>query len=146
MSSQRFLGLKITPLTRRRLYNFRANRRGFWSLWVFLAVFGFTLFAEVVANDKPILIRYDGAFYFPIATSYSETTFGGDFPTEADYHDPTVVENNDFVHIGQRGKTVGDTENSPAFFELIDCLLNFRFRVGIQGGGGFVEDEDRGIP
>ena len=92
MSSQRFLGLKITPLTRRRLYNFRANRRGFWSLWVFLAVFGFTLFAEVVANDKPILIRYDGAFYFPIATSYSETTFGGDFPTEADYHDPTVVD------------------------------------------------------
>jgi len=92
MNQDRFLGMKITPLTRRRLHNFRANRRGFWSLWIFLAVFGFTLLAEVVANDKPVLIRYDGAFYFPIAVSYPETTFGGDFPTEADYHDPAVVE------------------------------------------------------
>ncbi len=92
MIQDRFLGMKITPLTRRRLHNFRANRRGFWSLWIFLAVFGFTLLAEVVANDKPVLVRYDGAFYFPIAVSYPETTFGGDFPTEADYHDPAVVE------------------------------------------------------
>ncbi len=92
MIQDRFLGMRITPLTRRRLHNFRANRRGFWSLWIFLAIFGFTLFAEVVANDKPVLIRYDGAFYFPIAVSYPETTFGGDFPTEADYHDPAVVD------------------------------------------------------
>ena len=61
MIQDRFLGMRITPLTRRRLHNFRANRRGFWSLWIFLAIFGFTLFAEVVANDKPVLIRYEHA-------------------------------------------------------------------------------------
>jgi microcin C transport system permease protein len=82
--------VRMTPLTRRRLANFRANRRGYWSLWVFLAIFGISLFAEFIANDRPILIRYDGAFYMPIFTAYPETTFGGEFPTEADYRDATV--------------------------------------------------------
>ena len=85
-----FLGRRITPLTRRRLDSFRANRRGFWSLWVFLVVFGVTLFAEFVANDRPQLIQYDGAYYMPVFHDYPETTFGGVFPTEADYHDPEV--------------------------------------------------------
>jgi microcin C transport system permease protein len=85
-----FLGRRITPLTRRRLDNFRANRRGFWSLWIFLAVFGVTLIAEFVANDRPLLIYFDGGIYLPMFHSYPETTFGGVFPTEADYHDPTV--------------------------------------------------------
>jgi microcin C transport system permease protein len=85
-----FLGRKITPLSRRRLDNFRANKRGFWSLWIFLALFIVTLFAEFVANDRPLLIRYDSAFYMPVFHSYPETTFGGVFPTEADYHDPDV--------------------------------------------------------
>jgi microcin C transport system permease protein len=89
--AERILGVKLTPLTRRRLRNFRANRRGFWSLWIFLALFGASLFAELIANDKPLLIRYQGAFYFPVAMSYSETVFGGEFPTEADYHDPFVI-------------------------------------------------------
>jgi len=91
VTADRFLGVRITPLTRRRLHNFRANRRGFWSLWIFLALFVLTLFAEFVANDKPILVRYDGAFYMPVFVSYPETSFGGEFPTEADYHDPEVV-------------------------------------------------------
>lgn len=82
----------LTPLTRRRLHNFRANRRGYWSLWIFLALFFFTLFAEFVANDKPLVVRYDGAFYFPVVATYPETVFGGDFPTEADYRDPFVRE------------------------------------------------------
>ncbi len=56
----RFLGRRISPLTRRRLHNFRANRRGFWSLWIFLAIFVVALFAEFVANDKPFLAYYDG--------------------------------------------------------------------------------------
>ncbi|MBM3548447.1 MAG: ABC transporter permease [Alphaproteobacteria bacterium] len=90
-ATERFLGMKITPLTRRRLYNFRANRRGFWALWIFLLLFFVTLFAEFIANDKPILVRYDGAFYSPVLVSYPETTFGGEFPTEADYHDQVVV-------------------------------------------------------
>ena len=88
----RLFGWHITPLTERRLANFRANRRGYWSLWIFLALFFFTLFADFVANDKPLLARFDGAFYYPIFTSYPETAFGGDFETEADYSDPFVVE------------------------------------------------------
>ncbi|MBV8777597.1 MAG: ABC transporter permease [Alphaproteobacteria bacterium] len=80
----------MTPLTRRRLDNFRANRRGFWSFWIFLVLFGATLFAEFIANDRPLLIRYDGAFYMPVFATYPETAFGGVFPTEADYTDPEV--------------------------------------------------------
>jgi microcin C transport system permease protein len=90
--SERFLGLKISPLTRRRLINFRANRRGFWSLWIFLGLFTITLFAEFVANDKPLLVRYDSRFYFPVFHEYPETVFGGFLPTEADYRDPEVAE------------------------------------------------------
>ena len=82
----------MTPLTQRRLRNFRANRRGFWSLWIFLVLFIASLGAELIANDRPILIRYDGSYYFPAFVSYPETTFGGDFPTEADYRDPFVRE------------------------------------------------------
>jgi len=74
----------------RRWQLFRANRRGFWSLWIFLALFGLSLGAELIANDRPLLVRYDGAFYVPVLVSYPETTFGGDFPTEADYRDPAV--------------------------------------------------------
>src|SRR5258708_1646143 len=83
--------MKLTPLGRRRLQNFRANRRGFWSLWVFLFFFVITLFAEFLANDGPILFADDGHYYLPVLVSYPETTFGGDFPTEADYHDPEVA-------------------------------------------------------
>jgi len=78
-------------MTARRLHNFRLNRRGFWSLWIFLALFTFSLFAELFVNDKPLLIRYDGRFYFPILEEYPETAFGGFLPTEADYRDPEVA-------------------------------------------------------
>ena len=87
-----FLGLAITPLNRRRLDNFNANRRGYWSLWIFLFIFFVTLFAEFIANDKPLLVRYDGEFYMPVFVKYTETTFGGDFETEAEYTDPEVAE------------------------------------------------------
>ncbi|HZM35335.1 MAG TPA: ABC transporter permease [Burkholderiales bacterium] len=80
----------MTPLTRRRLAAFRANRRGFWSLWVFLALFISSLGAELIANEKPALVYYDGEFYSPMLTAYPETTFGGEFKTEADYRDPYV--------------------------------------------------------
>ncbi|MGF1608449.1 MAG: ABC transporter permease [Kiloniellales bacterium] len=88
----RFLGIAISPITRRRLHNFRANRRGFWSLWIFLVLFVLSLFAELIANDRPILVYYDGGFYLPILKAYPETAFGGMFETEADYRDPFVVE------------------------------------------------------
>lgn len=84
--------MTASPLTRRRLRNFRANRRGYWSLWIFLALFVASLFAEVIANDRPLLVRYDGRFYVPVLRSYPETAFGGVFPTEADYRDPYVIE------------------------------------------------------
>ncbi len=87
-----FLGLRITPIMRRRLANFARNRRGFWSLWIFLALFFLSLFAEFIANDKPLLIRYDGEFYIPVFVEYPETTFDGEFLTEADYRDPFVIE------------------------------------------------------
>lgn len=85
-------GFRMTPLTRRRLYNFRANKRGYWSLWIFLALFFTSLFAELIANDRPLLVRFDGAFYAPVLAVYPETMFGGDFATEADYRDPFVIE------------------------------------------------------
>lgn len=91
MAEDRLLGMEITPLTRRRLASFRANGRGFWSLWIFLGLFILSLFADFIANEKPILVRYDGAFYLPILKFYPETTFGGVMPTEADYTDPAVV-------------------------------------------------------
>ena len=86
------LGIRITPMTRRRLGNFRANRRGFWSMWIFLAVFLFALPAEFVANDKPLLVKYEGGYFFPVLFSYPETIFGGDFETEAEYREIDVQE------------------------------------------------------
>jgi microcin C transport system permease protein len=90
----RFLGipLRLTPLGIRRIENFKANRRGYWSLIVFLLLFGVSLFAEFIANDRPLVVRYDGKWYFPVFVAYPETTFGGDFPTEADYRDPYIRE------------------------------------------------------
>src|SRR5437879_10850517 len=70
-----FLGRRITPLTRRRLDNFRANRRGFWSLWLFLVLFVASLFAEFIANDRPLLMQYHGAYYFPVFPNYTEPVF-----------------------------------------------------------------------
>jgi microcin C transport system permease protein len=88
----RFLGFRITPLTRRRLDLFRRNRLAVGSLWVFVAILTVTLFAEFLCNDRPLLVRYDGAFYTPIFKSYPETTFGGFFVAEAEYRDPIVRE------------------------------------------------------
>ena len=76
-----------TPLMQRRLNNFRKNKRGFWSLWVFLLLFVVSLFAEFIANDRPVVIWFKGDVYLPIFEFYSETDFGGDFETEADYTD-----------------------------------------------------------
>ncbi|HEX3971228.1 MAG TPA: ABC transporter permease [Stellaceae bacterium] len=81
----------MTPLTRRRLKNFRANRRGFWSLWLFLLLFFVSMFAEFIANDRPLLVRFDGQFYFPVFADYNESDFGGDLPIPADYRDPAIT-------------------------------------------------------
>lgn len=82
--------MKLSPLTRRRFAQFRANTRGYVSLWLFLVLFFIALFADFIANDKPLLIKFDGQYYFPIFKSYPETVFGGDFETEAQYRDAFV--------------------------------------------------------
>ncbi|KGM50387.1 peptide ABC transporter permease [Pseudooceanicola atlanticus] len=81
---------ELSPLNKRRWRNFRRNGRAFWSLIIFTILFGLSLFAEFIANDKPFLVQYRGEFYFPTFQFYPETTFGGDFRTEAIYRDPEV--------------------------------------------------------
>ena len=80
----------MNPVTRRRLRAFRANRRAFWSLLAFLTIFAVSMCAELVANDRPLLVRFQGQFYAPVFRTYPETVFGGDFETEADYRDPHI--------------------------------------------------------
>lgn len=71
---------------------FRRHRRGYWSLWIFIAVIVLTMFAEMLSNDRPLLVHYDDGYYIPLFHDYPETTFGGDFLTTTDYHDPYIVE------------------------------------------------------
>jgi microcin C transport system permease protein len=79
---------QLSPINIRRWYNFKANRRGYWSLWIFLVLFVISLFAEFIANDQPLFIRYDGKNYFPVIFTYPDTEFGDDLGTAADYRDP----------------------------------------------------------
>ena len=83
--------MKLSKLNQRRLENFKRNRRGYYSFWIFSILFIISLFANFIANEKPLLIKYDSNFYYPVFSFYSETTFGGDFETEADYKDPYVI-------------------------------------------------------
>ena len=80
---------RLSPLNRRRWQNFTANRRGFWSLWIFLILFVITGLAELVANDRPLLVEYKGEFYYPIVVDYPEEVFGGFLPV-TNYRDPFV--------------------------------------------------------
>ena len=82
----------MSPLTRRRIIQFRANRRGLWSLWIFLGIFLISLFAEGVANDKPLLVIFEDRLYFPVIETVLESEYGGEFATEAEYRDDYVRE------------------------------------------------------
>ena len=82
--------MALSPLNQRRWRNFTRNRRAYWSLWIFAVLFGISLFAELVANDKPILVNYRGEYFVPIFNFYPETAFGSDVETEAAYRDPEV--------------------------------------------------------
>jgi microcin C transport system permease protein len=89
--------ISISPINRRRWQNFKANRRGYWSLWLFLGLFVISLFAEFIANDKPIFIHVNGRFFFPAVVTYPDTAFGKPddpnlFGTAADYRDPYLIE------------------------------------------------------
>ncbi|MGQ3676614.1 ABC transporter permease [Xanthobacter sp. TB0139] len=82
----------LSPLNRRRLLNFRRNKRGYWSFVIFSILFVLSMGANFIANDKPLLISYEDHFYIPVFKAYPETDFGGDFETTADYRDPYVQE------------------------------------------------------
>jgi microcin C transport system permease protein len=82
--------MALSPLNARRWRNFKRNRRALWSLVIFSILFGLSLFAELLANDRPLLVSYRGEIRSPIVSFYSEQDFGGDFPTEAAYSDPEV--------------------------------------------------------
>jgi microcin C transport system permease protein len=82
--------LRLSPINRRRLESFKANRRGWWSLWIFLALFVLSLFAEVIANDRPLLVSYKGEILVPVAVDYPEEKFGG-FLATTDYRDPFIA-------------------------------------------------------
>nr|WP_233427610.1 microcin C ABC transporter permease [Rouxiella silvae] len=81
----------LNAINRARWARFRQNSRGFWSLWIFLILFLLALFSNVIANEKPLLVNYQGHFYLPVLFNYSESTFGGKLQTTTDYQDPFVV-------------------------------------------------------
>ena len=83
--------LRLSPVSRRRFDRFKANRRGWWSLWLFVALFALSLCGELIANDKPLLLSYQGSLYFPVFKRYTEQEFGGQLPFQADYR-------SDYVH------------------------------------------------
>ena len=83
--------MNLSKLNQRRLNNFKNNKRGYYSFWIFTFLFIVTLFADFIANEKPLLVKFNSNYYYPIFSYYPETTFGGDFETEADYKDPYVI-------------------------------------------------------
>lgn len=82
---------RLSPVNQRRLANFRKNRRGYWSLWIFLVLFGITLCAELIANDRPVIASYKGELLFPVAVNYPESKFGGFLAVTA-YRDPFIAD------------------------------------------------------
>lgn len=81
---------RLSPLTQRRWRNFKTNRRGYWSLRIIMVLIVMSLFAEIIANDAPLVLNYEGQFYFPTLVTYPESTFGSVFDTEAEYRDKEV--------------------------------------------------------
>jgi len=80
--------MRLSPVNQQRWLRFRHNRRGYWSLWIFLVIFALSLGADLLANEKPLLVRYQQRWFVPLLVSYSESDFGGALPTAADYQDP----------------------------------------------------------
>lgn len=93
LSSNRSVRMTASLSPRQRIWQrFRRNRLGYWSLVIFIVLFVVSLFAEALSNDRPLVARYEGQWYFPLIHTYPETTFGGDFPTPTDYLDPYIRE------------------------------------------------------
>lgn len=84
--------MALSPINQRRFARFKLHKRGWYSLWLFSILFVLSLGAEFIANDKPLVVSYDGALYFPVLKRYPETTFGGEFPLQANYKSPYIQE------------------------------------------------------
>ena len=84
--------MALSPINQRRFARFKEHKRGWYSLWIFLILFILSLGAEFIANDKPLVVQYDGELYFPVVKRYPETTFGGEFPLQANYKSPYIQE------------------------------------------------------
>ena len=102
--------ISLSPIAIRRLSNFKANRRGYISFWIFLVLFTISLFAELIANDKPIIISYDSKIYFPIIETYSETKFGGDFEVKSTSNPKKLVKEwaGKIIHLTMFGISIDD--------------------------------------
>lgn len=83
--------INLSP-AKRAWMRFKTNRRGYYSLWIFSILLFISLFAEVISNDKPLIIHFEQQYYYPLWNDYPETTFGGDFVSKTDYNDPYVIE------------------------------------------------------
>jgi microcin C transport system permease protein len=81
---------RLSPANQRRLANFRGSSRGYWSFWLFAVLFGISLIGNVIANDRPLMVGYNGGIYFPVLKDYPETAFGGDFETAVQFRDPYI--------------------------------------------------------
>ncbi|WP_205340403.1 ABC transporter permease [Denitrificimonas caeni] len=84
--------MALSPINQRRFARFKSHKRGWYSLWLFLILFVLSLGAEFIANDKPLVVQYDGELYFPVLKRYPETAFGGEFPLQANYKSPYIQE------------------------------------------------------
>jgi len=116
---------------------FKANKRGYYSLRLFIVLFGLSLFAEILSNDKPLLVYYESSFYVPILKNYPETTFGGDFATEADYVDPYVKK-----LLTEKGNWAIYPPN-PFSYDTIN-YYNQRPNPAAPSGDNFLGTDDRG--
>lgn len=110
--------MRLSPVNQQRWQRFRHNRRGYWSLWIFLIIFVLSLGAELLANDKPLLVHYQQRWYMPLLFNYSESDYGGDFATPADYQDPWLKQ-----RIAQQGWAIW----APIRFG--DSTINFATNV-----------------
>ena len=131
--------MALSPLNQRRWRNFRRNSRAFWSLVIFATLFVLSMFAEVIANDRPILVNYRGEYYLPAYRFYPETDFAGDFKTEANYRDPVVrclietggyqpcLDDPDATLAGVRGGSISDPSIQKGW--AIWPLIPFSYRT-----------------
>ena len=132
--------MALSPLNQRRWNNFRRNKRAFWSFWIFSVLFVLSLFAEFIANDKPILVSYRGELHMPIFKFYPETAFGGDFRTEAVYKDPEVeclIRSggnldcfDDPEGIMEQEAEYIETLMAASHFQIVDDLLEIKNEAG----------------